>query len=333
MTQLQVGVIQRFPRGRSRELRAGQLREQGLALEEQARDRELLVLLAVREEFLEVLAQRRLAQINANAEAAFEDLLDITRDYYSGGRGQQQDVLRASVELARVQERAVRITGDEERARARLAALIEDAAWQELNPDWPALAQPLQAMDIKHGLLDHPRLRVKAQEVLAADRGVELAAQAHRPEFSLDLSYGARDGVNSDGSDRADLLSIMRLMDVPLFSGKRQDRLSQASMEESSAAMYQRDDVYRRMRSEVDLHSRTLARQQDRLELFENSLLPEARYNSEASFDAYQAALADLTNLVRARITEFDLQLDYQRLLADLRKTQARLLYLQGASS
>jgi hypothetical protein len=125
----------------------------------------------------------------------------------------------------------------------------------------------------------------------------------------------------------------MLLMDVPLFSGKRQDRLSQASMEESSAAVYQRDDVYRRMRSEVDLHSRTLARQQDRLELFENSLLPEARYNSEASFDAYQAALADLTNLVRARITEFDLQLDYQRLLADLRKTQARLLYLQGASS
>ncbi len=43
--------------------------------------------------------------------------------------------------------------------------------------------------------------------------------------------------------------------------------------------------------------------------------------------------MADLTTLMRARITEFDLQLEYARLQAETLKTQARLLYLEGDQS
>ena len=129
------------------------------------------------------------------------------------------------------------------------------------------------------------------------------------------------------------MLTFMVLMDVPLFHDKRQDRLAAASIAESSAAAFDRDDIYRRMRSEVDLHSRTLQRQRERLALFEESLLPEAEFNADTTFDAYQAAVADLTTLMRARITEFDLQLEYVRLQAETHKTQARLLYLEGTRS
>ena len=56
------------------------------------------------------MKQVRLAVINKEAEAAFTDLEDITQEYYATGRVQQQDVLRAAVELAKVQERSVRIS-------------------------------------------------------------------------------------------------------------------------------------------------------------------------------------------------------------------------------
>lgn len=101
MTQMQVGVIQRFPRGQSRELRAAQLNERSKALGDTAQDLLLRVRLAVRENYLEVLKQVHLAAINADAVAAFSDLADITQDFYATGRVQQQDVLRAAVELAR----------------------------------------------------------------------------------------------------------------------------------------------------------------------------------------------------------------------------------------
>lgn len=333
MTQVQLGVMQKFPRGRSRAIRAEQYREKAMAMGALATDLELKILLAVREDFVEVQKQQRLKVINQAAEEAFEDLEEITQDYYATGRVQQQDVLRAAVELARVRDRSLRISLDEQRARARLSAWVGEEANQRLNIDWPAFGGLTGAQEIKHTLPQHPRLQALQREISAAEKGVELAKQSYKPEFTLDLSYGGRGGINFDGSSRPDLLSVMVLMDIPLFQRKRQDRIASASINESSAAEFTRNDLFRRMSSEIDVNTSTLMWQNERLTLFENSLLPEALFNAESTFDAYQSSLADLTTLMRARITEFDLQLEYVRLQGEIHKTKARLSYLRGESS
>jgi outer membrane protein TolC len=333
MTQVAVGVVQKFPRGESRELRAEQFSERAAGLDEMARDQELRIILSVREEYLEALKQRHLAGVNREAEAAFSDLDEITRDYYASGRAQQQDVLQAAVELAKAHERTQGIGEEEDRARARLATWIGEDAWRPLADEWPSFAEPVSPEAMKEGLAEHPRLRALQQEVAAADTAVDIAEQAYKPEFSVDLAYGGRGGVNPDGSSRPDLFSVMVMMDLPFFTGNRQDRNVAAVVAESSAVTFARDDVYRRMRSEIDLHHRTLVRQRERLELFEESLLPEASFNAEAAFQAYQAGLEDMTTLIRARIGEFDLRIGHIRLQAEILKTLARLRYLEGGAS
>jgi outer membrane protein TolC len=180
------------------------------------------------------------------------------------------------------------------------------------------------------GLDNHPRIQALQQGVIAAETGVELAREKYKPGFSVDLTYGGRGGRNPNGAPRPDLLSMMVMIDVPLFTGKRQDRLVAASVAESSAAAYQRDDVYRQMKSQAEMHAATLRRERERIRLFEETLLPEAAFNADATFEAYQAAVEDLTTLMRARITEYELDLEFVRLQADMRKTQARLAYLSG---
>jgi outer membrane protein TolC len=331
MTQVQLGVVQKFPRGRTRSLRSDQFSQRSDGLDFVALDQRLRIIRAVREEFLEVLKQEKLSVINEEAVSAFTDLADITQDYYATGRVQQQDVLRASVELAKVQDRAISISQQEDRARARLAAWIGDAAYWELGPEWPAVNTATSLASLTESLKNHPRIRALQQNVVAAETGIELAREKYRPEFGLDLTYGGRGGRNLDGSGRSDLLSMMVVMDLPLFTAKRQDRLVAASVAESSAAEFHRDDVYRQMRSEIELQLATLQRENERIDLFQNTLLPDADFNSEATFEAYQAAVEDLTTLMRARITEFELQLEFARLQAESRKTLARLNYLDGA--
>jgi outer membrane protein TolC len=333
MTQVQVGVVQQFPRGRSRSLRSEQIREQSASLEAATRDQRLQRLRTVREEFLEVAKQSRLAGINAEAEAAFTELADITRDYYATGRVQQQDVLRSAVELAKVEDRATRIRLEEERARARLAAWVGEAAYRDLEQDWPEVSSSLVMGDIDSWLLSHPRIEALQEQVAVAETGVELADQRYKPGFSVDLTYGGRGGTNPNGSDRTDLMSVMLMMDVPLFHGNRQDRYKAAAVSETSAALFRRDDVLRTMRSEGRMQLATLRRQQERLLRFEETLLPDAEANSESAYSAYQAALGDLTALMRARITEFELRLEYAALQAETMKTVARLKYLQGETS
>ncbi|NND43721.1 MAG: TolC family protein [Xanthomonadales bacterium] len=334
MTQLQVGVMQKFPRGRTRELRAEQFLQRSDGLDAAALDRRAQVTLAVRHEFLEVLTQLKLAEINREAEQAFTDLADITQDYYASGRVQQQDVLRASVELGRVQDRGQRIAQAEEQARARLAAWIGDAAARELPGQWPELPPPRPSEQIIAGLGTHPRIEALQQDITAAETGVELARQAYRPEFSLDLTYGDRRGTPPGAvSTRPDLFSVMLVMDLPLFTGQRQDRMVAARAAETSSAQYKRDTELRRLRSEVQSQAAQWRREQERLSFYESLLLPEASFNADSSFEAYQSAVGNLTTLMRARITEFELQLEYVRLQADALKSQARLLYLQGETS
>ena len=330
MTQVQVGMVQKFPRGKSRSLRSEQIGLRSQGLDEMARDQELRILLAVREQFLEVAKQKHLAAINAEAITAFSDVADITEQYYATGRVQQQDVLQASVELAKVEDRATRIAQEEEQARSRLAMWIGDAAYRDLEDEWPRFDYQSPVDTIKDSLQNHPRILALQKNVSAAETGVELAKQKYKPEFALDLTYGGRSGTNPDGSSRADLLTFMVVMDVPLFHQNRQDRLVAAQVAESSAVMFSRDDIFRRMKSEIDFHDATQRKQQQRIDLFENTLLPEASYSSEASFGAYQSSIEDLTTLLRTRITEFDLQLEHTRLLAEVLKTRARLLYLEG---
>jgi outer membrane protein TolC len=330
MTQVQVGISQKFPRGRTRELRSEQFSEQSQALEASARDTRLRIRLSVREAYLDVLRQIKLAQVNDEAIEAFADLEDITQDYYATGRVQQQDVLRASVERARAEDRATRIAEEEEHARAQLAGWIGEAAYREFELGWPPVPAPAALDEIVNGLMNHPRIATLQQQVSAADTGVELARQRYKPEFGVDLTYGARSGYNMDGSGRSDLFSVMLVMDLPLFHENRQDRYTAAAVAQSSAALFDRDDMLRRMVSQARAAASSRQRQVERQERYQKHLLPDAEFNAEAALSAYQAALENLTTLMRARITEYDLQLDYVRLEADLLKTQAQLLYLQG---
>jgi len=189
MTQVQFGIIQKFPRGNSRSLRSEQIGLKSQGLDEMAHDQQLRILLAVREQFLEIAKQKHLAVINAEAITAFSDVADITQDYYATGRVQQQDVLQAAVELAKVEDRATRIAQDEEQARARLAMWIGDAAFRDLENTWPRFNSLSSADVIKESLPEHPRIQALQKTVSAADTGVELAKQKYKPEFALDLTY------------------------------------------------------------------------------------------------------------------------------------------------
>lgn len=330
MTQVVVGISQKFPRGRTRELRSEQTLERAQALDETARDRRLQIERSVREEYVAVLEQLRMAEINAAARQAFADLADITEDFYTTGRVQQQDVLLAAVELAKVEDRATRIAEEEDRARARLATWIGEAAWRPLAPEWPDLGAVPTLGQIESALPEHPRIAALQGRATAAETGIELARQRYKPEFGIDLTYGGRGGTDMAGSSRPDLFSVMLVMDLPLFHRNRQDRYTAASVADAAASLFERDDMYRRMLSEASLHMATLQRQLERRQLFEERLLPGAEFNAAATFAAYQAALENLTTLMRARITEYDLQLEYAGLLAEMLKTRARLAYLQG---
>ena len=49
----------------------------------------------------------------------------------------------------------------------------------------------------------------------------------------IDVTYGERTGRNLNGSGRADFFSAMLMVDIPLFTNKRQDKRLTASQKKT----------------------------------------------------------------------------------------------------
>ena len=333
MTQAVIGVRQMFPRGQTRSLSSQRVNESVAGNNAVGEDRRQQILLAVREAYIRIYLHQERERILRQSLIVFADLAEITRDYYASGRAHQQDVVQTQLELSKVEERLVRIQQQEKQERARLAERIGEDAYRELDPQWPEIDQPEPTQKIIEDLAEHPRLRAWQHEIAKFKTSEEIARQAYKPGFAVDLAYGGRSGQNPDGSNRSDFLSVFVTMDIPLFTKNRQDRQLASSIADTSAKQFARDDIYRSMKSRVEEYTATLLHERERLGMYEEFLLPQAEFNAEAAFEAYQDAVDDLTTLMRARIGEYELKLSHAALRADEITTRARLLYLQGEHS
>ncbi len=333
MTQAVIGLRQMFPRGHIRSLKSARIIESVARNDANGDDRKQQLQLIVREQYTRIYLHQEREKILRQSLIVFTDLAEITRDYYASGRAHQQDVVQAQLELSRVEERLARIQQQQEQARARLAEWIGADAYRELDTQWPQINQPEAAQKIISDLPEHPRLRAWQHEIAKSRTSEEIARQAYKPGFAVDLAYGGRGGQNPDGSNRTDFLSVFVTMDIPLFTKNRQDRVLASSIADTSATQFARDDIYRSMKARVEENTATLLHERERLGLYEEFLLPQAEFNAEAAFEAYQDAVDDLTTLMRARIGEYELKLSHAALRADEIITRARLLYLQGEIS
>ncbi|MGD8631775.1 MAG: TolC family protein [Gammaproteobacteria bacterium] len=329
-TQFRLGIEQTFPRGDT--LYHRQLRTESLAGAEQANaaSTTLQTVRDVRRHFLELYYQVRAAAIVAETRKLFAQLVDITQAHYGSGRVSQQDVLRASLELARLDDRATRIETAADENRAALAKWLAAAADLPLAEHFPELPALPARTQLDTALLQHPVLAAETARVNAMKQGIRIAQEQYKPGWSAGIEYRKRFGDDPDGNPRSDMMAAMLNVDLPLFTGNRQDRRLAASIAETEAAELRRDDKLRELRRMLAADYADWQRLGERAALYEAKLLREATANADASLHAYQSGVTEFTTLMRARITELDVRLDELRIRVDRARAQANLLYLAG---
>ncbi len=330
MTQIKVGVIQSFPRGNTLAFKEKRTLALGDAEQARGEDQALQTLRSTREAWLEVYFQAQALRIVRSSREFFVQLVGITEAQYGAGRSNQQDVLQAGLELSRLDDRQTRIQTAEDTARAELAKWIGESALQPLPDRLPALPRLNPLGDLEASIPEHPSIAVENARVVANRMTERVAREQYKPGWSLDVTYGQRGGNNPDGDDRPDFLSAMVVMDMPLFTGQRQDRRLAASEQERLAATHARDDRLRELRRMLHSEHARWRRLGERVALYEKRLIPEAEANVEAALLAYQSRVTEFITLMRARITDLDTRLQALRLRVDRTKAQARLLYVAG---
>ncbi len=344
MTQVRIGVAQMLPRGDSLNLSSRQKRE--LSAQEPALrlDREAKVAAMVAKLWLEAFAAQQSIRLIKADRSLFEQLVDVTRANYSSalGRARQQDVIRAQLELTRIEDRLTVLQQQLESAQQRLSEWIGAAALlplpTNLPTDVPILSQAslLNAAGRDQSFYEqvkqHPSLLAIDLRIQSMETGVDLARQKYKPAWSVKAEYGYR-GDDPNGRDRADFLSLGVSFDLPLFTTNRQDQDVRAAVSRTEALKTDRQLLARQLVAQMDVAVVELNRLDERYALYEQQLLPQMAEQAEAALSAYNNDDGDFAEAVRARIAELNAKIDALNIAVSQQQTITTINYLLSGTA
>lgn len=347
MTQFKVGVSQMFPRGKTLSLKREKLQKLSEMQPYARADRNAQVAVTVSQLWLDTYRSEQTIHLIEQDRGLFEHLVDVAQSSYTtaSGRTRQQDLVRAQLELTRLDDRLTRLYQQRDMSLAKLSEWLGDPVISlSENKNSESLIE-LKALgliqerdratklrQLSDILSRHPKIKRIDQKINAFDSGVKLAKQSYKPQWGVNASYGYRDQTPM-GDDRSDFFSVGVSFDVPLFTGKRQDKKVQSANAELEAVKTERALVMRQLKAGYDSAEAMYLRLVERKSLFDSRLLKEMSEQAEASLSAYTNDDGDFAEVVRARIAELNARIEALHIDIDIQQRIAQLNYFHAGEN
>lgn len=333
MTMMQLGLQQTFAPGHSLAMKSKQTKSLANAQQQKIQEQAAMLLRNVRETWLDLYYWKQAAIIIHKNRSLYQKLLKASESQYSAGKINQSDVLQIQVEFTRLKDQSVQIQEHIDILQAQLGRWIGSSAANRplMNtlPHWPN-PPPLNTLQVR--LLQHPQLKVDMANIEAASHGVAYAREQYKPGWMLDLGYSVRKGRMQDGQSRSNFVGAQVTVDLPLFTGNRQDRELSASASQLNATKYDRDIHYKDLLKELNTQYAIWNSLTKRENLYRHHLTLESRQNSKSALLAYQDATTDLNTVLRAYSNALIIHLEQIQIQVERVKARAALLYLQGVT-
>jgi outer membrane protein TolC len=333
MTMLEVGLMQRFPAGRSRALSRSRYETGALGLDADASERARGTRLEVERAWRELDYLDQALSLLARQATWAQALVAGAEAAYAAGDGTQTELLDARLMALEIEERRIDAERDRDLASATLARWIGDAASgpRQQAPPAPRGVEPIDTLLARLKL--NPVLQSLEHAREGATLEADLARERYKPSFGVDVAYGFRQGAGMTGGSRPDMLTAMLTFDLPLFTRNRQDREAGAARARARAAESRRDDAARDLEARLrSAHARAL-RLEDVIALYESGVARLADVSVEAALASYRSSEGSLATVVATQRRVLDVRERLARALTDHAIAAAEIAYLAGDPS
>jgi hypothetical protein len=208
MTQLKLGLAQRFQRGDSGAIQQKQLQQLAAQYPLQREDRKAKVAVTVAQLWLDAYMADQSIKLIERERGLFSQLADIVQASYSSAQDKtrQQDVVRAQLEISRIEDRLTIFKGQRDTSLAKLFEWLgadnrydETTSFElEIADDIPN-SQPVSAeraalftarnrQKLANILAGHPLVGALEQRIQASFSGIELARQKYQAQWGVNAA-------------------------------------------------------------------------------------------------------------------------------------------------
>jgi cobalt-zinc-cadmium efflux system outer membrane protein len=336
MTQLQVTLHQTFPFPGKRGLQREAAQYDVAAAMAGVLDKQLRVAADVRSVWWELVYLDRALLIVDQNQSSMRDFVEIAQTKYKVGKGLQQDVLLAQLELSRLLNRELPLRGLRNASAADLNALLDRPANQAIQlprqpPDSNLPKLPGEAQLLQTALETRPLLDVQREMTEAARMRLELAKKSYYPDFKLGAGYGFRDGADPVRGERADFASIMFSVDVPIYFRSKQSKAVDQRTSEYFRSKHAFNETLRSIQAAIARNLAQYGASRDQVSLYGTAIIPQAQQTVSAMLSAYQVNEVDFLNVLNAQITLYNAQISYWEAMSNAKKSLAKLAAAVGS--
>jgi len=275
---------------------------------------------------------RALEIIIAN-QNLLRQFVEIAQTKYKVGEGLQQDVLLAQLELSKLLDAEIRLTGAIAKTKAQLNALLDQPANQRITIP-KKMSEKLPTLQTESSLFTQAEnyralLASRRKSIQAAQSRLDLAKKDYFPDFKVGAYYGGRANTLS-GQQRSDFLSVKLSMTVPIFAATKQRKAVDQRNSELLQQRYVLQDQWNNVRADISNAYSDYHQTKNQAILFKSGIIPQAQQTVASMLAGYQVNKVDFLNLVRSQITLYNYETLYWKALTEANQALAQLTAVVG---
>lgn len=332
MTQKQISIAQKFPWFGKLDLRSQRAALIAARLEAVLNVRRIELARDIALTFYDLGFAETGIRINAQLTEEISQLLQVAETRYATGRGLQQDVLQAQVELGKLLDEKIALENRRRILEDRLHELLNRKAHRPIAPmtDPEEILLDLNVTSIQsRTLADSLDLLVRQADIRIADIDVELARKDFWPDFDFKLAYGQRD-EDFTGRDLPDFVTGAVVLNIPLWQQTRQQPKLEAALKARAAASQSHRALLTALPHKVDALSAEIQNTRQSYNLFKDALMLQAEQWAQSSLSAYEVGSVEFNTMIAARVQLLRFELQLKRYLFEIYKKRAQLERVVG---
>jgi outer membrane protein TolC len=291
------------------------------------------IVLSVKKAYFSLFWFDNALKITNEEKEVLQRLAQIAQRKYETGKGNQQDVLKAHLEISRVTDKILLLKQGRKGIIAGLNSLLNrppDSFLGEIEefktPELKVELEDLYAWAREF----RPELRKARYFIEKNEKSLKLAKKNYFPDFKIMFDYidiGAGTTTNANDGRNSWMASIG--INIPIWRGKLRASEAEAAIKiEASQEGYKNIESKTLSRvNELFFEVKTASEQ---VNLYKYSLIPQAEQSLKASEVGYLAGKVDFLNLLDSERMLLQIKIGYFKSIADLGKSLAQLERVVG---
>ncbi len=328
------GISQLFPWFGKLDLRGDVAAQAANAAKERYEAAKLKLFFEVKDTYYEYYYLAKSIAITKENVSLVKHLESVARSRYKAAAGTHTDVIRAQVEIGKLEDRYRTLLDLQQPIVARLNSALNRPVEAEIP--WPTEIQFDEVDIIDQELLaklitENPQLKALDFKIMQNKKSIELAKKDYYPDFTFGLGFIDTDDspVSNPSDNGKDPVIVSVSINIPLWHEKYAAGLRQARSRHFAA----RGDRRQKTNSLSSTLKMTLYGFRDaerKIDLYRDALLPKAKESLKVTESGFRAARSSFTDLIDAQRILLEFALSYERALADRSQSLAKLEMLVG---